>query len=155
MFESKSTANRWQWIAGSWPCCLTGKQGCPPDGLTHPEVPFDKVGRKYHDLGEFVMPEEHHCLRMMRPEHLWHVGFDHFNVWIPLRCILILFNFTSNGAFGEGGHGLTSMCMPFGSSFFQEPCTTRTCTRSRVSWSKCLLGVPLAVELPTHSTSLT
>ena len=60
--------------------CLKRKQRCLPDGLTHPEVLFDEVGCEYHDLSQIVMPEEDHCLCMMRPEHLWHVGFDHFDV---------------------------------------------------------------------------
>lgn len=145
MFESKSASQRRQWRVEGLPICLQWKQRRPPDGLTHIEVPLDKIRCKYDDLSQVVMPEEDHCLRMMRAEHLWHERFDHFDIWISLRCVLCLISsFSSNGAWGEDDYSVTSMCMPLGSSLFHEPCTTRTCTISRVSGSKCLLDVTLA-----------
>jgi len=48
----------------------------------------------------------------------------------------------------------TSMPIPFTSSFFHEPWTMRTCTRSRTSGSKCFLSVwsgPLTTKVPALS----
>lgn len=98
MFESKSATKKGQWIAGRSPRYFERKQRCPPHGLAHPEVSLDKVGCEYNDLSQIVMPEEDHCLRVMRPEHLGHERFGHFNVWIPLRCLLSLINFRSHDA---------------------------------------------------------
>lgn len=155
MFESKSATKRWHWIAGRVHRVIQWEQRCSPDGLTHTEVPLDEVGCEYHHLSQIVVPEEDHCLCVMRPEHLRHECFDHFDVGVPLRCVLYSINFPLVDALEKDGDRVTSMCIPFGSSLFHEPCTTRTCTISRVSGSKCLLKMPLVAMVPIQVANLT
>ena len=34
------------------------------------------------------MPEEDQGFGMMGSEHLWHVAFDYFDIWVSSRCVL-------------------------------------------------------------------
>ncbi len=133
MFEPGSTAQRRHGIVKRRLRCLKRKQRCSPDRLAHFEVAFDEIGCEDHDLGQVVMSEEDYCLCVVGTKHLWHVRFDHFDIWIPPRRVLHSVSSRKITNSEKDYLGLTSMRIPFGSSLFQEPWTTRTCTISRVS----------------------